>query len=47
MVNAMDAVKKESSIKKSAEEHAVPISTLNDQITGRVWHGEKQGHYHI
>ena len=43
MINAMDAVKKGSSVKKAAEEHAVPRSTLNDRITGRVQHGKKPG----
>ena len=43
MINAIEAVKKGCSIKRAAEEHGVPRSTLHDRITGRIIHGKKPG----
>ena len=43
MVAAMTAVKGGSHIKRAAEEHGVPVSTLRDRISGRVVHGTKPG----
>ena len=43
MLAAMTAVKGGSSIKRAAEEHWVPASTLRDRISGRVVHGTKPG----
>jgi hypothetical protein len=43
MVAAMTAVKGGSHIKRAAEEHGVPVSTLRDHISGRVVHGTKPG----
>ena len=41
MLAAMTAFKGGSSIKRAAEEHGVPVSTLRDRISGRVVHGTK------
>ena len=43
MINSMEAVKKGSSIKRAAEEYAVPRTTLQDCVLGNVEHGKKQG----
>lgn len=43
MLAAMSAVKGGSHIKRAAEEHGVPVSTLRDRISGRVVHGTKPG----
>ena len=44
MVAAIEAVKEGYSIKRAAEEpHAVPRTTLQDRISGRVTHGDKPG----
>ena len=43
MVAAMNAVKGGSHIKRAAEEHGVPVTTLRDRISGRVVHGTKPG----
>ena len=38
MINAMDAVKKASSIKKAAEEHVIPRTTLHENYRkGSGW----------
>ena len=39
----MEAVKKGSSIKRAAEEYAVPRTTLQDRVLGNVEHGKKPG----
>lgn len=39
MIAAMNAVKDGGHIKRAAEEHGVPVSTLRDRISGRVVHG--------
>ena len=39
----MEAVKKGSSIKRAAEEYAVPRMTLQDHILGNVEHRKKPG----
>ena len=43
MVAAMTAVKGGSHIKRAAEEHGVPVSTLHDRISGRIVCGTKPG----
>ena len=43
MINAIEAVKQGCSVKRAAEEHGVPRTTLNDRISGRVMHGKKPG----
>ena len=43
MIAAMNAVKGGGHIKRAAEEHGVPVSTLRDRISGRVVHGTKPG----
>ena len=43
MIRAMDAVKQESSVKRAAEQHGVPRTTLHDRISGHVQHGKKPG----
>ena len=43
MLNALEVVKKGSSIKRAAEEYGVPRSTLQDQVLGNVEHGKKPG----
>ena len=43
MVAAMTAVKGGVHIKRAAEEHGVPASTLRDRISRRVVHGTKPG----
>ena len=43
MEAAMTAVKGGCAIKRVAEEHGVPVSTLRDRISGRVLHGTKPG----
>ena len=39
----MDAVKRGSSVKRAAEQHGVPRTTLRDRISGHVQHGKKPG----
>ena len=41
MLNALEAVKKGSSIKRAAEEYGVPRTTLQDRVLGNVEHGKK------
>ena len=43
MINAMEGVKKGSSIKRASEEYAVPRTTLQDCVLGNVEHGKKPG----
>jgi len=43
MVAAMEVVKGGCSIKRAAEDHNVPRTTLQDRILGRVKHGSKPG----
>ena len=43
MINSMKAVKKGSNIERTAEEYAVPRTTLQDCILGNVEHGKKPG----
>ena len=43
MVRAMDAVKRGSSMKRAAEQHGVPRTTLRDRISGRAEHEKKPG----
>jgi len=43
MMAAMDAIKKGMSVKRAAEEHAIPRSTLEDRILGNIVHGTKPG----
>ena len=43
MLNALEAVKKGSSIKRAAEEYGVPRTTLQDRVLGNVEHGKKPG----
>jgi len=43
MLNPMDAVKKGSSIKRAAEEHGVPRTSLQDHVLGKVEHVKKPG----
>ena len=43
MINAIEAVKQGCSVKRAAEEHGVPRTTLNDRISGRVMQGKKPG----
>ena len=43
MIRAMDAVKQGSSVKRAAEQHGVPRTTLRDHISGHVQHGKKPG----
>ena len=43
MINAMETVKKGSSIKRAAEEYAVPRTTLQDRVLGNVEHEKKPG----
>ncbi|CAI8043787.1 Tigger transposable element-derived protein 6, partial [Geodia barretti] len=43
MAAAMSAVRNGMAIKRAAEEHGVPPSTLRDRISGRVVHGTKPG----
>ena len=43
MINAMEAVKKGSSIKMAAEEYAVPRTTLQDCVFGNAERGKKPG----
>ena len=43
MIAAMNAVKGGGHIKRAAEEHGMPVSTLCDRISGRVVHGTKPG----
>ena len=43
MVAAMEAVKGGCSMKRAAEEHGVPRTTLQDRILGNVTHGVKPG----
>ena len=43
MINAMEAVKKGSSIKRAAEENAVPRTTLQDRVLGNFERGKKPG----
>ena len=43
MEAAMTAVKGGCTIKRAAEEHGVPVSTLRDRISGRVLRGTKPG----
>jgi len=35
----MDAVIQGCSVRRAAEEHRVPITTLQDRISGKVFHG--------
>ena len=37
------AVANGSSVRRTAEEHGVPHSTLHDRVNGRVTHGAKSG----
>ena len=43
MKKAMRAVEEGCSIRKAAEEHGIPRSTLHDRITGKVMPGSKSG----
>ena len=43
MIRAMDAVTQGSSVKRAAEQHGVPRTTLRDRISGHVQHGKKPG----
>ena len=43
MAAAISAVKNGMTIKRAAEEHRVPPSTLRDRVNGRVVHGTKPG----
>ena len=43
MLNALEAVKKGSSIKRAAEEYGVPRTTLQDRVLGNVEHRKKLG----
>ena len=43
MVAAMNAVKNGIPIKRAAEEHGVPTTTLWDRMRGSVVHGSKPG----
>ena len=47
MVAAMSAVQNGMPIKRAAEEHGVPTTTLRDRINRRVVHGSKPGLNHI
>ena len=43
MVAAMEAVKGSCSVKRAAEEHGVPRTTLQDRIVSNVTHGVNPG----
>lgn len=43
MLAAIAAVKSGVAVKRAAEEHSVPPSTLRDRVSGRVVHGTKPG----
>ena len=43
MKKAMRAVEEGCSMRKAAEEHGIPRSTLHDRITGKVMPGSKSG----
>ena len=43
MLNALEAVKKGSSIKRAADEYGVPRTTLQGRILGKIEHGKKSG----
>ena len=43
MVAAVRAVKSGMGVKRAAEQHGVPLTTLRDRISGRVTHGTKPG----
>ena len=43
MINAIEVVKQGCSIKRAAEEHRVPRTTLHDRISGKVMQGKKPG----
>ena len=43
MINAMEAMKKGSNIKRAAKEYAVPRTSLQDRILENVKHGKKPG----
>ena len=43
MSKALMAVANGSSVRRAAEEHGVPRSTLHDRVNGRVTHGAKSG----
>ena len=43
MVAAIKAVESGMGVKRAAEQHGVPLTTLRDRISGRVIHGTKAG----
>ena len=43
MSKAIKAVGEGSSIRRAAEEYAIPRATLHDRLVGRVEHGSKSG----
>ena len=43
MVRAMEAVAQGQSVRRAAEEHGIPRSTLHDRIAGKVEHGSRSG----
>jgi hypothetical protein len=43
MAAAISAVKSGVTVKRAADDHGVPVSTLRDRISGRVVHGTKPG----
>ena len=43
MIAAIRAVKSGVPVKRAAEEHCVPRTTLSDRLSGRVVHGTKPG----
>ena len=43
MVTAIKAVKSGMGVKRAAEQHGVPLTTLGDRISGRVIHVTKPG----
>ena len=43
MIAAISVVKSGVPVKRAAEEHGVPRTTLHDRLSGRVVHGTKPG----